>query len=71
MLSDTNSCMLVIDTDLPQVISSKTSVPESDSDMPTDYHPSLDSVLQEHRAILRSQLGCASMAEHVIETGDA
>ena len=71
MLSGTNSCMLVIDTDLPQAIPSKTSVPESDSDLPTDYHPSLESVLLEHRAIFRSQLGCASVAEHVIETGDA
>ena len=70
MLSGTNSCMLVIDTDLPQAIPSKTSVPESDSDLPTDNHPSLESVLQEHRAIFRSQLACATVAEHVIETGD-
>ena len=56
MLSRTNSCMLVIDSDLPQAIPSKANVPEKDADLPTDYHPSLESVLQEHRAIFRSQL---------------
>ena len=71
MLSRTNSCMLVIDSDLPQAIPSKTNVPEKDSDLPTDYHPSLESVLQEHRAIFRSQLGCTNVAEHIIETGNA
>ena len=71
MLSATNSCMLVIDSDLPQAIPFKTNMSETDSDMPTDYHPLLDSVLQEHRAIFRKKLGHTSVAEHVIETGDA
>ena len=71
MLSATNSCMLVIDSDLPQAIPSKTNMSETDPDMPTDYHPLLESVLQEHRAIFRKKLGHTSVAEHVIETGNA
>ena len=71
MLSATNSCMLVIDSDLPQAIPSKTNIPETDSDMPTDYHSLLGSVLQEHRAIFIKKLGHISVTEHVIEMGEA
>ena len=71
MLSSMNSCMLVIDSDLPQAIPSKTNMLEVDPDMPTDYRPSLESVLLEHRAIFRRKLGHTSVAEHVIETDDA
>ena len=72
MLSGTNSCMLVIDTDLPQAIPSKTSVPESDSDLPTDYHPSLESVLTRAQSYLQEPTWvCQLWLIHVIETGDA
>ena len=71
MLSATNSCMLVIDSDLPQAIPSKTNMSETDPNMPTDYHPLLESALQEHRAMFRKKLGHTSVAEHVIETGDS
>ena len=63
--------MLVINSDLPQAIPSKTNMSETDPDMSTDYHPLLESVLQEHRAIFRQKLGHTSVAEHVIETGNA
>ena len=71
MLGATSSCMLVIDSDLPQAIPSKTNMSETDPDMPTDYHPLLESTLQEHRAIFRKKLGHTNVTEHVIETGDA
>ena len=71
MLSSTNSCMLVIDSDLPQDIPSKTNMLEADPDMSTDYCPSLESVLLEHKAIFRRKPGHTSVAEHVIETDDA
>ena len=47
MLNATNSCMLVIDNDVPQAIPSKINLSETDPDMPTDYLPLLDSVLQK------------------------
>ena len=71
ILSATDSCMLVIDSDLPQAIPSKTNMSETDHDMPTDYHPLLEFALQEHRAIFRKKLRHTSVAEHVIETGDS
>ena len=43
----------------------------TDPDMPTDYHPLLESTLQEHRAIFRKKLEHTNVTEHVIETGDA
>ena len=71
MLSATNSCMLVIiDSDLPQAIPSKTNTSETDPYMPTDYHPLIESVFQEHRVIFRKKLGHTSVTEHVTETGD-
>ena len=60
MLSATNSYMLVIGSDLPQTIPSKTNMSETDPDMLTDYHPLLDSVLQDHRAIFRKSTYCIS-----------
>jgi len=44
MLSSTNSCTLVIDSDLPQAIPSKIDMSEVDPDIPTDYNPTLESV---------------------------
>ena len=40
-------------------------------DMPTDYHPALRQVLQDHAMIFRKDLGRTTVAEHVIETGEA
>ena len=40
-------------------------------DMPTEYHPALRHVLQDHAMLFKSDLGCTTVAEHVIETGDA
>ena len=62
--------MLVINSDLPEAIPSKTNC-QKHPDMPTDYHPLLRSALHEHRAIFRKKLRHTSVAEHVIETGDS
>ena len=40
-------------------------------DMPTDYHPALRQVLQDHAMIFRKDLGRTTIAEHVIEMGEA
>ena len=39
--------------------------------MPTEYHPALSQVLQDHVMLFKSDLGHTTVAEHVIETGDA
>jgi len=68
MLSSSNPCMMVIDTDLSQAIPPKINTSETDCDMPTDYNSALGSVLLEHSAIFSEH---TTVAEHVIETGDA
>lgn len=40
-------------------------------DMPTEYHPALRQVLQDHAMLFKSDLGHTTVAQHVIETGDA
>jgi len=71
MLSCTNFCTLVIDSDFSQAIPSKTDISEVDPDMPTDYNLALESVLLEHRTIFWKELGHTRVAEHVIEIEDA
>ena len=64
--------MLVLDDDLPQAMPS--TVQQSSQiyiDVPQNYHKSLESVLRDHAALFRRQLGKTNIARHVIETGDA
>ena len=71
-LSPTHSCMLLLDDDHPEAMPSKaTSSLLGTLDMPTEYHPALRQVLQDHAMLFKSDLGCTTVAEHVIETGDA
>ena len=64
--------MLVLDDKDPQALPSKvtSSLPET-LDMPTEYHPALSQVQQDHTMLFKSDLGCTTVAEHVIEKGDA
>ena len=39
--------------------------------MPTDYHSALRQVLQDYAMLFKKDSGCTTVAEHVIETGDA
>ena len=39
--------------------------------MPTDYHPALKQVLQDHAMLFKKDLGHTMVTEHVIETGNA
>ena len=64
--------MLILDDECPQAMPSKALAVDTDTvDMPTDYHPALRQVLQDHAMIFRKDLGRTTIAEHVIETGEA
>ena len=41
------------------------------TDMPDNYHQALGSVLKDHEALFRCQLGKTNVASHVIDLGDA
>jgi len=64
--------VLVLDDDLPQAVpcpvqrSSQVNI-----DMPENYHPALESVLKDHKALFSCQLGKTNVARHVIDTGDS
>ena len=51
--------------------SKATSSPPGTLDMPTEYHPALRQVLQDYAMLFKSDLGHTTVAECVIETGDA
>jgi len=64
--------MLVLDDDLLQAVPCP--IPQSsqtDADMPENYHPALESVLRNHKALFSCQLGKTNVARHVIDTGDS
>ena len=63
---------LIPDDDLPQAM--PFSVKDSckvEIDMPQNYLKALESVLKDHEALFRCQLGKTNVAKHVIDTGDA
>jgi len=39
--------------------------------MPTDNHPAVGQVLQEHAAIFKQDLGHTTIIDHVIDTGNS
>ena len=72
LLQSPHSCMLVLDDEYPQAMPSKAPTVENDTiDMPTDYHPVLRQVLQDHAMLFRKDLGWTTVTEHVIKTGNA
>ena len=72
LLQSPHSCMLILDDECPQAMPSKALAVDTDTvDMPTDYHPALRQVLQDHAMVFRKDLGRTTIAEHVIETGEA
>ena len=63
---------MVLDDDHPQAMPSQGTLSGNDTlDMPTDYHSALRQVLQDYAMLFKKDLGCTTVAEHVIETGDA
>ena len=72
LLQSPHSCMLVLDDEYPQAMPSKAPTVENGTiDMPTDYHPALRQVLQDHAMLFKKDLGRTTVTEHVIETGNA
>ena len=62
--------MVVLDDEHPQAVPIPRST-DKPLDMPTDYHPAVGQVLQEHAAIFKQDLGHTTITDHVIETGDS
>ena len=56
--------MLVLDDDIPQAVtcSVKDTQQQLNSDMPQKYHKALESVLNDHAALFRCQLGRTNVA---------
>ena len=64
--------MLTLDDDLPQAIPTTLKNAHVPSfDMPTDVHPALQQLIENHRELCSEQLGKTSVTSHVIDTGDA
>ena len=64
--------MLILDDDVPQAVPcSVKDNPQVELDMPQNYPEALQSVLREHAALFRCQLGRTHITKHVIETGEA
>lgn len=65
------SCTLVLDDDCPQAVPLKVKPSQQTLEMPTDYHPALSQVLQDHEQLFKQELGKTNVTQHVIDTGDA
>ena len=64
--------MLLLDDEHPQVMPLQATLsPLVTLDMPMEYHPVLRQVLQDHAMLFKSYLRSTTVAEHVIEMGDA
>ena len=71
-LSASKSCNTVtIDEDCPQVIPFKCDGNHIQSEMPTNVHPLLRSVIREFKELFSDQLGQTNVTEHMIDTGEA
>ena len=64
--------MLVLDDDIPQAVPcSVKNNQQMELDMPQKFHKALESVLNDHAALFRCQLGKTNVTKHVIDTDDA
>ena len=61
--------MVVLDNEYPQAVPAPCST-NKPLDMPTDYHPAVTQVLQEHATLFKQDLGHTTITDHVIDTGD-
>ena len=57
-------CTLVLDNDYPQAIPYPATTLKPEFDFPTDCHPLLKPVLEEHGAIFCKSLGRTSVTQH-------
>ena len=71
LLRQVHLCNLVLDNECPQAIPHRTETSESELDMPTDYHPSLESTIKKHSSIFRKKLGHTNVTQHIIDTGNS
>ena len=63
---------LMLDSEYPQAIPHRTETSESELDMPTDYHPSLESTIKQHSSIFHKKLGQTIVTQHIIiDTGNS
>ena len=63
--------VLMLDDDLPQAIpTTLKNVKILSFDMPTEVHPALQQLIENHRELYSEQLGKTSVISHVIDTGD-
>ena len=70
-LHQTSVCTLVLDNDYPQAIPYPATTLKPEFDFPTDCHPLLKPVLEEHSAIFCKSLGRTSVTQHIIDTGNS
>ena len=71
LLRQVHLCNLVLDNEYPQAIPHRTETSESELDMPTDYHPSLESTIKKHSSVFRKKLGHMNVTQHIIDTGNS
>ena len=71
LLRHMHLCNLVLDCEYPQAIPHRTETSESELDMPTDYHPSLESTIKQHSSVFRKKLGQTNVTQHIIDTGNS
>ena len=71
LLRQVHLCNLVLDNEYPQAIPHRTETSESELDMPTDYHPSLESTIKKHSSVFRKKLGHTNVTQHIIDTGNS
>ena len=71
LLRHMHLCNLVLDCEYPQAIPHRTETSESELDMPTDYHPSLESTIKQHSSVFCKKLGQTNVTQHIIDTGNS
>jgi len=62
--------MVVLDDEHPQTVPTLRSTDRS-LDMPTDYHPAVSHMAQEHATIFKQDLAHTPITDHVIDTGES
>lgn len=60
---------LIVDEDLPQALPLK-SISHCHFDFPNNVHPALQAMSDEYKEVFSSQLGRATVTQHIIDTVD-
>ena len=67
LLGQVHLCNLVLDSEYPQAISHRTETSD-ELDMPTDYHPALESTIKQHSSVFHKKLGQTNVTQYIIDT---